>query len=254
MKMFIIQYPVPPSVAAEEANPGSLDAGFSSTKKRILLILKRAGETSLGDLASALGISKMATLRHLTILETKELVERSTKSSGRGRPRAFFRLTDRSANLFPHAYAQMTVAALDFIDERLGSDAVVELLEARARQVYDRHHAKFDGKDLRDKVALLAQIRDEEGYMAELGTTRRGTVEMLEHNCPIVAIAGTYGEACSVERALFENLLHAEVDTTHRVVAGAPVCRFLIRKREGLRDTGGATGILLKREQTGRTR
>jgi len=54
---------------------------------------------------------------------------------------------------------------------------------------------------------------------------------MLEHNCPIMAVAETYPEACRVEREMFQKLLGADVETSHRVVAGDPVCRFLIRGR-----------------------
>jgi len=56
-------------------------------------------------------------------------------------------------------------------------------------------------------------------------------VEMFEHNCPIMAVAETYPEACRVEREMFQNLLGADVETSHRVVAGDPVCRFLVRDR-----------------------
>ena len=80
-------------------------------------------------------------------------------------------------------------------------------------------------------VAELVRIRDEGGYMAELGQARRNVVEMFEHNCPIMAVAETYPEACRVEREMFQNLLGADVETSHRVVAGDPVCRFLIRGR-----------------------
>lgn len=222
---------------AEDVGLGTLDAGFSSPKKQILLFLKRRSEASLADIASELSVSKMAALRHLTALEGRGLLARSTKTGGRGRPKVYFRLTEASSHLFPEAYAHMTIAAFEFIEERLGREAVVKLLEQRAREVYNRHHGKFDGKDLRGKVLELAKIRDEEGYMAEAGPMRRTTFELLEHNCPIVAIAGKYGEACAVENRLFQNLLHADVDATHRVVAGAPVCRFLIRKREMDRST-----------------
>lgn len=217
---------------AREVEPGSLDSGFSSSKKHILLLLKRGGEASLATIATEIGVSKMAALRHLVALEARGLVQRSQRAEGRGRPKVYFRLADNATSLFPQAYAHMTTTALEFIEEKLGREAVVQLLERRSRELYARHHARFDGKDLREKVAILARIRDEEGYMAELGAAKRTTFELLEHNCPIVAIAGKYGEACAVEQRMFQNLLHADVDTTHRVVAGAPVCRFLIRKHE----------------------
>ena len=68
--------------------------------------------------------------------------------------------------------------------------------------------------------------------MAESRGTPGPGYELLEFNCPILAVAEEFGEACTVERELFERVLNADVETTHRVVAGNQVCRFLIRPRE----------------------
>ena len=219
----------------QEVDPGSLEAGFSSSKKHILLLLKRRDQASLAEIAEDLGVSKMAALRHLTGLESKGLVERSFRAGGRGRPRAYFRLSKSSVDLFPRAYAHMTKCALAFIEEKLGREAVVQLLEQRASEVYDRYRDRFDGKDLRGRVAELEKIRDQGGYMAEVGTAKRDTIEMFEHNCPIRAVAEEYWEACAEEVKLFKRLLHADVEASHRVVAGDPVCRFVIRRRDAER-------------------
>ncbi|HZY92630.1 MAG TPA: winged helix-turn-helix transcriptional regulator [Thermoplasmata archaeon] len=209
-----------------------LFSGFSTQKREILLTLKRTGELSLKDLAHALGISRVAALRHLTALESQRLIERSFRAGGVGRPRAYFRLAPTSGSLFPQAYTQMSVCALQFIEERLGHDAVVELLQQRARDLSDQSRERFRSESLTANVAALAQLRQEGGYMAEVGARRRSSVEMLEHNCPILAIAQEFPEACDVERHMFESLLKARVDVSHRVVAGDPVCRFVIRPRE----------------------
>src|SRR5947199_10755175 len=91
---------------------GGLGVEFSSTKKQILLTLKKERAVSLTDLAASVHISKMATLKHLTVLETKGLVERSSRPGGRGRPRAFFALSAGSASLFPEAYTHLTLCPL----------------------------------------------------------------------------------------------------------------------------------------------
>ncbi len=215
----------------EPVDPGGLEVGFSSSKKQILLTLKRRGSVSLADMSGELRISKMATLKHLNALEAKGLVERSFKAGGRGRPRAFFNLSKNSATLFPEAYTHMTLSALNFIEERLGRDAVVRLLRQRAQEVLDANRNRIPDSGLKDRVGELVRIRDEGGYMAEMGNARKNVVEMLEHNCPIMAVAETFPEACRVEREMFQNLIGADVETSHRVVAGDPVCRFLIRPR-----------------------
>src|SRR6266704_279606 len=196
---------------ASEVDVGALDAGFSSAKRQILLSLKRQGSVSLTDLSQELRISKMATLKHLTALEDKGLVERSFKAGGRGRPRAYFRLSARSTSLFPEAYTHMTLCAQQFIEA---------------------NRDRMPDGPLRGRVEELVKIRDEGGYMAELGRAGRTSIEMMEHNCPIMAVAEVYPDACGVERELFQKLLHADVETSHRVVAGDPVCRFIIRRRD----------------------
>ncbi|HYK92486.1 MAG TPA: MarR family transcriptional regulator [Thermoplasmata archaeon] len=208
-----------------------LFAGFSSQKQAILLALKRGGNLSLKEVAAALGVTRVAALRHLSVLESQRLVERSYRHQGVGRPQVYFRLAATSTGLFPQAYTQMSVCALQFIEQRLGRAAVVELLQQRAHELEDRGHARFQGKSLAGQVAELARFRQEGGYMAEVGARRSGSVEMLEHNCPILAIAQEFPEACEVERTMFESMLRANVSATHRVVAGDPVCRFLIRPR-----------------------
>src|SRR3989442_7092722 len=96
-----------------EVDAGSLEAGFSSTKKQILLTLKRRGAVSLSDISGDLGISKMATLKHLNVLESKRLVERSFKAGGPGRPRAFFNLSQNSPTPFPQTDTPLTFGALN---------------------------------------------------------------------------------------------------------------------------------------------
>jgi len=219
----------------EDATPGSLEVSFSSAKKRVLLLLKRDDEASLGDIAAKLGVSRMAALKHLHALESRGLVERSFRKGGRGRPRAYFRLSGSAGRLFPEAYVNMTQSALAFIETNLGRESVVKLLDQRTQDLYGRYRNRFDKGDFNARVAELARIRDEGGYMAEVGSSKGTTVEMFEFNCPIRAVAENYWEACAAEVKLFRRLLRADVEASHRVVAGDPICRFVIRRREGER-------------------
>lgn len=209
---------------------GESPHGFSSPKRGILLILKQAPDSSLEEVAHKLGISKVAALGHLQKLENEGLLARSYRAGHVGRPRVQFRLTPIASSLFPQNYTEVSLWALEFIERRLGPHAVEELLTERAHEVADRARPRLASPDLGDRVRELARIRTEGGYMAEVGSRRRGSVELLEHNCPILALAGKFPVACETERRMFSSLLRADVDVTHRVVAGDPVCRFRVRE------------------------
>jgi DeoR family transcriptional regulator, suf operon transcriptional repressor len=203
---------------------------YSSAKRTILLLLKRAPDSSLAEVAGSLGISKVAALAHVRRLESDGLVARAYRAGRVGRPRVVFRLTEAAVALFPHNYAEMSRCALEFIEERLGRPAVGELLARQAAEVADRNRTRVGEGPLAHRVAELAKVRAEGGYMAEVGRRQGATIEMLEHNCPILALAERFPEACEVERRMFESMLRARVDVSHRVVAGDPVCRFIMRE------------------------
>ncbi|MCI4345270.1 MAG: DeoR family transcriptional regulator [Thermoplasmata archaeon] len=218
-------------------SPGALAGSeeFSSPKRAILLLLKRRGSLSLEEVAAELRISRVAALRHLSELESHSLLERTIEKGRVGRPRHRFALRAEARRLFPQAYSELSVSALEFVERRLGRSAVAELLEERNAEAQARHRPRLGQAELPDRVRALARLRDDEGYMAEYGGRRRGTCELTEHNCPIFAIAESYPEACETERRMFESLLDARVTTTHRVVEGDGVCRFLVRPKEARR-------------------
>src|SRR3989449_10953076 len=201
---------------------------FGSTKREILLILKREGQSDLQTLAQHLRISKMAVHKHAQELEERGLIERIPVRGTTGRPRLALRLAPSATSLFPRAYAGVTCAALAYIEEKLGRKGVEEALRRRQSQTLVGYKEKVDADSLAGRVEQLTMLRDQEGYMAEEKKAGPSKYEILEHNCPIIAIAEDYWQACTVENEMFRKVLDANVETTHRVVAGANVCRFLI--------------------------
>jgi predicted ArsR family transcriptional regulator len=200
------------------------------------------GEAGLEDLSKTLKISRMAVHKHLAALQERGLVESDqskvdgAEKKGVGRPRSVYRLTDESKTLFPRAYGGIAICALKFVERRLGREGVGQVLRERQDGLLEKYQGRLRDMDFDGRVKELAKLRDSEGYMAEAKKQPSGKYVMLEHNCPVIQVAQDYWEACSTERELFETLLGASVDTTHRVVKGDLICRFLIDPKRG---TGG---------------
>ncbi len=203
----------------------------SAPAQRVLLMLKRDGPISLKGIAAKMGISKMGAHKHLVGLEERGLIERFYERSGVGRPKLWFKLSDKSSSLFPKAYADISVCALGFIERKLGRDAVEQVLRERQNELYTRYSEKLAGKEGPDRVRELAKLRDQDGYMAEARRAGKLSMEILEHNCPILQIASKYQEACKTETQLFSRLLGSPVEATHRAAVGDSVCRFMIQPK-----------------------
>jgi predicted ArsR family transcriptional regulator len=206
--------------------------GFSEPKKKLLYYLKIMQQAGLEELASVMKVSRMAVHKHLALLQQRALVE-STEIRGRvGRPRIVYRLTSQSKSVFPKSYSAIATHALDFIEKNMGKDAVERVLYERQSELYDQYYKRLKGLNFDKQVKELARIRDEEGYIAESKKSKSdGKHILLEYNCPIIHIAEKHWEACSTETELFEKLLGAKIETTHRAAKGDSVCKFMIKER-----------------------
>jgi predicted ArsR family transcriptional regulator len=206
--------------------------GFSEPKKKLLYYLKIMQQAGLEELAGVMKVSRMAVHKHLALLQQRALVE-STEIRGRvGRPRIVYRLTSQSKSVFPKSYSAIATHALDFIEKNMGKDAVERVLYERQSELYDQYYKRLKGLNFDKQVKELARIRDEEGYIAESKKSKSdGKHILLEYNCPIIHIAEKHWEACSTETELFEKLLGAKIETTHRAAKGDSVCKFMIKER-----------------------
>ena len=215
-------------------NVGSFADGFSEPKKKLLYYLKVMHQAGLEDLAAVMKISRMAVHKHLSSLQQRGLVEAIENRGRVGRPKMIYQLTSQSKTVFTKSYSAIATQALDFIERNMGKEGVKKVLYERQGELFDQYYKRLKGLDFNKRVNELARIRDEEGYIAESRSKSDGKHVLLEYNCPIIHIAEKHWEACLTETELFEKLLGANIDTTHRAAKGDLICKFVIKeKKEG---------------------
>jgi predicted ArsR family transcriptional regulator len=207
---------------------------FSEPKKKLLYYLKIMQQAGLEELANVMKISRMAVHKHLAALQKRGLVEGVEIRGHVGRPRIAYQLTSQSKTVFPKSYSAIASHALDFIERNMGKEAVEKVLHERQSELFDQYYERLKDLDFDERVKELAKIRDEEGYMAESKKESKsgGKYVLLEYNCPIIHIAEKHWEACLTETELFEKLLGADIDTTHRAAKGDSICKFAIKERK----------------------
>jgi predicted ArsR family transcriptional regulator len=90
------------------------------------------------------------------------------------------------------------------------------------------------GAALLRRAQALAEIRRQEGYMAECVRQRDGSILLTENHCPICAAASTCQGLCREELSLFRAVLgdKARVERTNHILAGARRCAYVISPAE----------------------
>jgi predicted ArsR family transcriptional regulator len=201
------------------------------TKRKLLHLLKVHGELPVDDMARRVGVTLMAIRKHVACLERDGLLQSRLERRPKGRPRYVYSLTSAASTLFPQSYADLITVFLEDIREQRGGREVRALFECRARKMAERYRLRLQAcTTLEEKVAALAEMRAEDGFMSGYHQEEDALV-LEQHNCPLLRVAEVNHEACATEIDMFRHLLGDEADV-HReqwMAGGDVVCSYRIR-------------------------
>lgn len=203
--------------------------GDSSTRERILMLLKTVGRMSASDLSSELELTEMAIRRHMYVLEREGSVSIVSVRQAMGRPLHAYELTAEADELFPKNYHLLTLDLLDELaDDPDTAELIDRMFEGRKKKLIERYAPRMAGKSLEQKVSELASIQNAGGYMVEVEAQCDGGFVLYEYNCPITQVAGKYQQACRCELSLFKALLEVPVERTECLAKGGGKCSYHI--------------------------
>jgi DeoR family transcriptional regulator, suf operon transcriptional repressor len=202
------------------------------TRRKIVLALKQHGGLTAAELAEMLGITSMGVRRHLTTLERDKLVRYELVQRGKGRPSYVYRLSAQAENLFPKNYAQLANELLGYLASDEGETTVIKLFERRAQRRIRNAEAQLAGKPLAERVAGLALLLSNEGYLAEFEQEDEGTFWLREHNCAVHDVANEFSAACQSELTFLQAILpDAYVTREHHMMGGELMCAYRIESK-----------------------
>ncbi|MDB5101672.1 MAG: putative transcriptional regulator [Cyanobacteria bacterium RYN_339] len=197
--------------------------------REILQYLKMHGEARADALAGHLGITPSGLRQHLAVLGRDGLVQHRELREGPGRPKHLYALTGLADALFPRAYAELTNELLDYADDE-DAELVGRLFERRAERRLQGAIGRLEDKPFGAKVAEVARILDEDGYLADFEAMPDGSYRLREHNCMVLGVAKRFGHACSSEIDFLRRALpEADVQRVQHMLAGSHACAYEIR-------------------------
>jgi len=200
------------------------------THNKILQLLKTQGALTAKTLANELGLTTMGIRQHVQALEESGDVIYKDEKAARGRPTRYWSLTEKSNNHFANRHDELSVQLIDSVIAVFGDDGLDKLITNREEASMSTYRlALADRYGVEEKLAMLAKLRSDEGYMAT--TAQEGDFYwLLENHCPICAAATKCMNFCRSELHLFQNLLNdvATVTREEHIVEGARRCAYKV--------------------------
>lgn len=180
----------------------------TKTRRAIIDLLKQQGGMDVMALSSQFSLSGMAIRQHLNDLKEEGLVTNKEESRPMGRPTKLWILTPAADRFFPSGYSDLSISLINSMKEAFGNEGLDKLLAVRNKNMQEQYLRHLgDTADVRVKLEKLAEIRTNEGYMAEVKEQDDGSLLFIEKHCPICEAAAVCTGLCKNELHLFKTVL-----------------------------------------------
>ncbi|KGK10194.1 transcriptional regulator [Vibrio navarrensis] len=203
------------------------------TIDRILQSIKRDGSVTAKQLAEEFGMTTMGARQHLQGLEEAGIVSFHDVKVKVGRPTRHWSLTLKGHEQFADRHSELTIQMIDVVESLFGSDGLAKVAAEREHRTFIQYQKALAAcGDLHSKLQKLTEIREEEGYMAELEQTDEGFL-LSENHCPICRAATRCPALCQSELNVFQKLLgeHCHIERTEHIIEGQRRCAYRIVSR-----------------------
>lgn len=203
------------------------------TVDRILYRMKREGPATAKQLAEEFKLTTMGVRLHLQGLEEEGLVRFEDVKVKVGRPTRHWHLTDLGHRRFADRHGDLIVQMLDSVETLFGKEGLGQVIDRREQQAFGHYQTQLAGADtIHEKLQILATLREQEGYMAELHQDGEQFL-LVENHCPICHAATRCPSLCQSELAVFRRLLGDgyQIDRDEHIIAGERRCAYRIIKR-----------------------
>ncbi|MEM7314153.1 MAG: metalloregulator ArsR/SmtB family transcription factor [Planctomycetota bacterium] len=203
----------------------------SRTRPKLLNLLKQSGPQDAQSLAVELDVSAMAVRQHLYQLQDEKLVTSREEPRPMGRPAKLWLLTEEANRLFPDAHATLAVDLIESLGRTFGNKGLEKLLAGRTKQqvAHYQEHMPRRGS-LRKRLEKLAELRTNEGYMAEVAKDDDGQLLFVENHCPICSAASACVGLCASEQEVFQQVLGDKVrlERTEHILDNSRRCVYRV--------------------------
>ena len=207
------------------------------TRARVLETVSEHGPITASELGRRLGLTAAAVRRHLDALSEQGAVcEREGTQAGargRGRPARHWVVAEAGHASLPTGYDLLAAAALRYLADQVGPDAVASFARSRVADMETRYAAQLApaGSDPVARVEALVSALSHDGFAASarpVGSGGLTGIQVCQGHCPVHHVAAEFPQLCHAETDAFSRLLGVHVQRLSTLARGQHVCTTFV--------------------------
>lgn len=201
---------------------------MKSTQEKILKTLLAHPESSIKELAKAVGLNNISIRHHLSTLEAEDLIVSSEERHGVGRPRLIYSLTDKGAEQFPTSYLKLTRRLLCALEEVLSQKELNKLFQDIGKEIASKANINRQDQKIESRLDSLQKILTQEGFITHWEIRDSGVYHLISISCPYHQIGLDHPEVCHLDLALVSSFFPGAVEITSCIFQGDEQCIYEI--------------------------
>lgn len=213
--------------------------GLGDTQRQLLELLKRRGRLTVSEIGAEFDLAAGTLREHLNALGSRGLVERAgTRKVGPGRPEVVYALSSAAEALFPNKEGELLAALVRYLLATGKAAALEGFFAERVAARRDAAMARVAGKGGSERVAEVARILSDEGFMAEVTELEGDHPGLNLCHCPLKeAVAATH-LPCRAELAFVGELLGKPLTRTTYMPDGDLTCSYQVTSQPATAPVG----------------
>ncbi|MEC6815508.1 helix-turn-helix transcriptional regulator [Photobacterium toruni] len=203
------------------------------TIEKILYHIKYDGPVTAKVLAEKFQLTTMGIRQHLQTMEEQGLVESYDVKVKVGRPTRHWQLTFQGHQHFGNHHGELAVQTLHAVSDLFGQQGLQAIIAKREQQTLSHYQTAIAHcSDLKSKLTTLTELRQHDGYMAELICDNNGFL-LIENHCPICLAATHCQSLCHSELTVFQQLLgeNTLIQRQEHIITGQRRCAYRITSK-----------------------
>ncbi len=211
----------------------NIGPGLGDSQRTLMELLRRRGAATLANLEIDLDLARETLRDHLSSLAAQGLVERAgVRRDGPGRPKVVYRLTRAGEAMFPRREGEVLAELATFLIETGQRQLLEQFFVARTDGKRERLLRRVAGLEGSKRMAEVANILSEEGFLAEIETTPQGEAALRLCHCPLSHLVEVTTLPCHAELDLVRELLGTELERTAFMPNGDASCSYQLKTNQ----------------------
>lgn len=179
----------------------------------IMELIKCSGGLSVGELAESMGMSYMGVKKHCLAMQKLGYLDTWRSPKLVGRPEKLYRITGKSAPLFPSIGDEICLSILEAATQ-LETNGAEKLLFSFFRARTEQLATVVTGDSVQERAEKLAAARSTAGHYSRCVYSEDEGLRIEEFHNPLQPLFEKYPTLERMEAQMFERLLGARVERT----------------------------------------